>query len=148
MSITSFWGLWLWDIIFISMSIVVPVGIRCGSWALATSVRLLAILFINQDSTTGLRSVLFTFRMASCTRKIFWFFLWIAVGAWITLFLPLWLWMMQTHWLGKYYYRRGPEGNDIHKTNVPHMRVEFRNEVWIITSIVMHFHLKYAAIVT
>jgi AMP deaminase len=37
----------------------------------------------------------------------------------------------KTHWLGKNYYRRGPEGNDIHKTNVPHMRVEFRNEVWL-----------------
>lgn len=37
----------------------------------------------------------------------------------------------KTHWLGKNYYRRGPEGNDIHKTNVPHMRVEFRNEVWV-----------------
>lgn len=35
----------------------------------------------------------------------------------------------QTHWLGQNYYRRGPEGNDIHKTNVPHMRVEFRHEV-------------------
>lgn len=37
----------------------------------------------------------------------------------------------KTHWLGKNYYKRGPEGNDIHKTNVPHMRVEFRDEVWV-----------------
>lgn len=34
------------------------------------------------------------------------------------------------HWVGRKYYIRGPEGNDIHKTNVPHMRVEFRHEVW------------------
>lgn len=40
---------------------------------------------------------------------------------------------MQTHWLGKNYYKRGPEGNDIHKTNVPHMRVEFRDEVRILS---------------
>lgn len=42
----------------------------------------------------------------------------------------------QTHWLGQNYYRRGPEGNDIHKTNVPHMRVEFRHEV----SMLIQFH--------
>lgn len=35
----------------------------------------------------------------------------------------------QSHWVGKNYYKRGAEGNDIHKTNVPHMRVEFRHEV-------------------
>eukprot|EP00249_Psilotum_nudum_P014552 c24883_g1_i1 orf=498-3221(+) len=34
------------------------------------------------------------------------------------------------HWVGNKYYKAGPEGNDIHKTNVPHMRVEFRSEVW------------------
>ncbi|KAL6003363.1 hypothetical protein ACLOJK_023586 [Asimina triloba] len=28
------------------------------------------------------------------------------------------------------YYKRGPEGNDIHKTNVPHIRVEFRDMIW------------------
>ncbi|KAH8974528.1 hypothetical protein BDL97_01G106700 [Sphagnum fallax] len=37
---------------------------------------------------------------------------------------------LKAHWVGKNYYKRGPEGNDIHKTNVPHMRVEFRHEVW------------------
>lgn len=37
----------------------------------------------------------------------------------------------KSHWLGKNYYKRGPEGNDIHKTNVPHMRVEFRHQVWV-----------------
>ncbi|KAG0577068.1 hypothetical protein KC19_5G128400 [Ceratodon purpureus] len=37
----------------------------------------------------------------------------------------------KSHWLGKNYYLRGPDGNDIHKTNVPHMRVEFRHEVWL-----------------
>lgn len=37
---------------------------------------------------------------------------------------------LKSHWVGKNYYKRGPEGNDVHKTNVPHMRVEFRHEVW------------------
>ncbi|OAE33839.1 hypothetical protein AXG93_3559s1050 [Marchantia polymorpha subsp. ruderalis] len=37
---------------------------------------------------------------------------------------------LKAHWVGKNYFKRGPEGNDIHKTNVPHMRVEFRHEVW------------------
>ncbi|KAL5973649.1 hypothetical protein ACLOJK_030303 [Asimina triloba] len=33
------------------------------------------------------------------------------------------------HWLGGKYMKRGPEGNDIHKTNIPHMRIAFRHEV-------------------
>jgi AMP deaminase len=37
---------------------------------------------------------------------------------------------VKAHWVGDKYYLRGPDGNDIHKTNVPHMRVEFRHEVW------------------
>ncbi|KAH7279295.1 hypothetical protein KP509_37G013600 [Ceratopteris richardii] len=37
---------------------------------------------------------------------------------------------LKSHWIGKDYFKRGPEGNDVHKTNVPHMRVEFRHEVW------------------
>lgn len=36
----------------------------------------------------------------------------------------------KSHWLGKKYFKRGPEGNDIHKTNVPHMRISFRHETW------------------
>ncbi|RZC79990.1 hypothetical protein C5167_042573 [Papaver somniferum] len=35
------------------------------------------------------------------------------------------------HWLGDEYFKRGPDGNDIHKTNVPHMRVSFRHETWM-----------------
>lgn len=41
--------------------------------------------------------------------------------------LPL---KFQSHWIGKEYYKRGPDGNDIHRTNVPHIRVEFRDTVW------------------
>nr|XP_018675357.1 PREDICTED: probable AMP deaminase isoform X2 [Musa acuminata subsp. malaccensis] len=37
---------------------------------------------------------------------------------------------LKSHWIGKSYYKRGPEGNEIHKTNVPHIRVEFRNMIW------------------
>ncbi|KAJ3676347.1 hypothetical protein LUZ60_003759 [Juncus effusus] len=37
---------------------------------------------------------------------------------------------LKTHWIGRNYYKRGPDGNDIHKTNVPHIRVEFRYSIW------------------
>ena len=39
--------------------------------------------------------------------------------------------LCKSHWLGSNYYKKGPNGNDVHKTNVPNMRVEFRHEVWI-----------------
>ncbi|KAL5720997.1 AMP deaminase [Ranunculus cassubicifolius] len=38
--------------------------------------------------------------------------------------------VLKSHWIGKSYYLRGPDGNDIHKTNVPHIRVEFRDTIW------------------
>ncbi|RYR72467.1 hypothetical protein Ahy_A02g006686 isoform A [Arachis hypogaea] len=38
---------------------------------------------------------------------------------------------LKSHWIGKEYYKRGPNGNDIHKTNVPHIRLEFRDTVEI-----------------
>lgn len=34
------------------------------------------------------------------------------------------------HWLGDEYFKRGPKGNIIHKTNVPNIRIEFRHETW------------------
>ncbi|KAF7145476.1 hypothetical protein RHSIM_Rhsim04G0126600 [Rhododendron simsii] len=34
---------------------------------------------------------------------------------------------LKSHWVGKEYYRRGPDGNDIHRTNVPRIRLEFRD---------------------
>uniref|UniRef100_A0A0V0IW86 AMP deaminase n=1 Tax=Solanum chacoense TaxID=4108 RepID=A0A0V0IW86_SOLCH len=34
------------------------------------------------------------------------------------------------HWLGNKYHKRGPQGNDIHKTNVPNTRISFRHETW------------------
>ncbi|EFJ23750.1 hypothetical protein SELMODRAFT_174618 [Selaginella moellendorffii] len=37
---------------------------------------------------------------------------------------------MKLHWIGHKYFKRGAAGNDIHKTNVPHIRVEFRYETW------------------
>jgi len=30
------------------------------------------------------------------------------------------------HWVHKHYWKPGPEGNDIHKTNVPNLRMRFR----------------------
>ncbi|XP_047319879.1 probable AMP deaminase [Impatiens glandulifera] len=36
----------------------------------------------------------------------------------------------KAHWLGNQCHKRGPEGNDIHKTNVPDMRIRFRHETW------------------
>lgn len=38
--------------------------------------------------------------------------------------------MAKSHWLGNKYFIRGPEGNDIHKTNVPNIRIDFRHETW------------------
>ncbi|XP_078435283.1 AMP deaminase, putative / myoadenylate deaminase [Wolffia australiana] len=37
---------------------------------------------------------------------------------------------LKSHWIGRAYYKRGPDGNDTHKTNVPHIRVEFRDMIW------------------
>ncbi|GLT66176.1 hypothetical protein SLA2020_385600 [Shorea laevis] len=37
---------------------------------------------------------------------------------------------LKSHWIGKGYYKRGPSGNEIHKTNVPHIRLEFRDTIW------------------
>ncbi|KAL8533930.1 hypothetical protein ACS0TY_010092 [Phlomoides rotata] len=34
------------------------------------------------------------------------------------------------HWLGDQYFKRGPEGNVTHKTNVPSIRILFRHETW------------------
>uniref|UniRef100_A0A2P2LRK0 AMP deaminase n=1 Tax=Rhizophora mucronata TaxID=61149 RepID=A0A2P2LRK0_RHIMU len=34
------------------------------------------------------------------------------------------------HWLGSKYFLRGSEGNDIHKTNVPDIRIAFRHKTW------------------
>jgi AMP deaminase len=30
------------------------------------------------------------------------------------------------HWVAAEYWRAGPDGNDIHKTNVPNLRMRFR----------------------
>ncbi|XP_073035512.1 AMP deaminase-like isoform X2 [Primulina eburnea] len=35
------------------------------------------------------------------------------------------------HWLGDEYFKRGPLGNEIHKTNVPNIRISFRHETWV-----------------
>ncbi|WJX76704.1 AMP deaminase [Trifolium repens] len=43
----------------------------------------------------------------------------------VNLHLSHTLWL--SHWLGKEYYKREVNGNDIHKTNVPRIRVEFRD---------------------
>ncbi|KAG8079228.1 hypothetical protein GUJ93_ZPchr0007g5056 [Zizania palustris] len=37
---------------------------------------------------------------------------------------------LKSHWIGRNYYRRGHDGNDIHQTNVPHIRIEFRHTMW------------------
>ncbi|XP_020238954.1 probable AMP deaminase [Cajanus cajan] len=36
----------------------------------------------------------------------------------------------KAHWLGNQYFFRGSKGNDIHKTNVPNLRLSFRYETW------------------
>lgn len=39
-----------------------------------------------------------------------------------------WEWQIKKHWLGKKFMLRGVEGNDIEKTNVPDIRVNYREE--------------------
>lgn len=38
-----------------------------------------------------------------------------------------WEMEVKRHWLGPDWYRPGVEGNQIHKTNVPNLRVEYRH---------------------
>ena len=38
------------------------------------------------------------------------------------------IFLFQLHWHGDKYFLTGPEGNDIHKTNVPEIRIKFRYE--------------------
>ncbi|RHN41198.1 putative AMP deaminase [Medicago truncatula] len=45
------------------------------------------------------------------------------------------------HWLGDKYFLRGSEGNDIHKTNVPSLRISFRYEVG---SLIQTFYFNWA----
>lgn len=44
----------------------------------------------------------------------------------------IFVFLLQSHWIGKEYYKRGPDGNDIHRTNVPHIRLEFRDMVLVV----------------
>jgi AMP deaminase len=34
------------------------------------------------------------------------------------------------HWVHRHYWKMGPEGNDIQKTNVPNLRMRFRAETF------------------
>lgn len=33
---------------------------------------------------------------------------------------------VKMHWVHETYWKEGPDGNDIHKTNVPNLRMRFR----------------------
>ncbi|KAI4968405.1 hypothetical protein ZWY2020_058060 [Hordeum vulgare] len=46
---------------------------------------------------------------------------------------------LKSHWIGRNYYKRGPDGNDIHQTNVPHIRIEFRHNIWKEEMELIHF---------
>ncbi|KAG5522370.1 hypothetical protein RHGRI_034524 [Rhododendron griersonianum] len=37
---------------------------------------------------------------------------------------------LELHWLGSKYFKSGPEGNDIHQSNVPDSRISFRYDTW------------------
>ena len=39
-----------------------------------------------------------------------------------------WEMEIKRHWLGKYFYRPGATGNDVSKTNVPDLRLQYRSE--------------------
>ena len=36
---------------------------------------------------------------------------------------------IKKHWIGKHWYKKGVEGNDMQKTNVPDIRVKYRHDV-------------------
>ncbi len=35
---------------------------------------------------------------------------------------------VKMHWVHENYWQPGPQGNDIHKTNVPNLRMRFRHD--------------------
>jgi AMP deaminase len=35
---------------------------------------------------------------------------------------------LKRHWLGQHWYLPGAAGNDIHKTNVPNIRLQYRHQ--------------------
>jgi AMP deaminase len=37
---------------------------------------------------------------------------------------------VKMHWVHQRYWKMGPEGNDIQKTNVPNLRMRFRAETF------------------
>ena len=39
-----------------------------------------------------------------------------------------WEMEIKRHWLGRRFFLPGPSGNDVSKTNVPDMRLQYRNE--------------------
>jgi len=50
------------------------------------------------------------------------------------------------HWTATEYWRPGPDGNDIHKTNVPNMRMQFRYDTYMDEMrLVAHGALNYGA---
>jgi AMP deaminase len=38
---------------------------------------------------------------------------------------------VKMHWVHREYWRIGPEGNDIQKTNVPNLRMRFRADTFL-----------------
>ena len=42
----------------------------------------------------------------------------------------MWL-QVKMHWLGPNYTRDGSDGNDVSRTNVPDIRVQFRHETFV-----------------
>lgn len=83
----------------------------------------------------------FTIRYIICYKDFDIIFWW----TWDSLDVSL-LNLFQSHWLGKKYYKRGPEGNDIHKTNVPHMRISFRHEVTLILKRLIWFTFEWKCV--
>lgn len=41
------------------------------------------------------------------------------------------IWQVKRHWIGDDYKKEGTAGNDVHKTNVPDIRVAFRHETLV-----------------
>lgn len=100
----------------------------CGSWAHVTSVKLLGTQF---TSRAFLMHARYTWKGYYCL--LYWIYeMCYCYGSLLSMFLfsvCMNFLNTQSHWIGRNYYKRGPDANDIHKTNVPRIRVEFRHMV-------------------
>ena len=50
------------------------------------------------------------------------------------------------HWLGNNYSQDGPVGNDVHRTNVPDIRIAFRHETFLEELLILAQSFKHGVV--